>query len=101
MSSLADFKQVYDGYYIAESHDMYLYFSNTHLQGFAPRGSTIYDGLHGPLEAMNFIDDDHPLEDLGGEIHFPWCDSFTPIIKHLLQVCKKDGQASKCWRKHF
>ena len=101
MSYLDDFKQVYEKQYIAESHDVYLYFSNTHLQGFAPRGSTIYDGLHGPLEAVKFIDDDDPLEDLGGEIHFPWCDSFTPIIKHLLQACNKDGPANKCWEKHF
>ena len=34
-------------------------------------------------------------------MHLPWCDSFTPITKHLLKAFKKDGAASKCWRKHL
>ena len=68
MSYLTDVKQVYGGTCISEYYDVSpicFYFSNTHLQGFSPRGGTICDGFHGPLKAMNYVDAGHSLEDLG------------------------------------
>ena len=104
MSYLADLNQVYDKNCIARHHDIfivYLHFFNTHVQGFAPRGGTFSYGLHRPLWAMKNGDVGNSLGDIGEIMYSPWCDSLTPTIIHLLQACKKDGAANKCWDKHL
>ena len=104
MSYLADLTQVYDKHCISENNDIfiiYLHFLNTHVQVLAPRGGTFSYGLHEPLWAMNNGDVGHSLGDLREMMYSPWCDSLTPTIIHLLQACKKDGAANKCWGKHL
>ena len=95
---------MYDKHCIAEPHDVfiiYFHFLNTHMQVLALRGGTFADGLHKPLWAMNNGDVGHSLGDLGEMMNSSWCGSLTPTIIHLVQACKKDGAASKCWGECF
>ena len=50
---------------------------------------------------MNNGDVGHSLGDLGEMMYSSWCESSTPTILHLLQACKKDGAANKCWGEHL
>ena len=75
--------------------------SNTHLQNISPRGGIIYDGFHGPLKAMNYVDAGHSLKVLGKLLYYSWCDSCTTTMMHLFQAFRRDGAARKCWGRHF
>ena len=66
-----------------------------------PRWGTKYDGFHGPLKAMNYVDVGHSLEGLGNLIYPSWCDYFPPNMIHIFQEFKGDGVASKCWGGHL
>ena len=67
------------------------------MQVLDPRGGTFADGLHELLWAMNNGDVGHSLGNLEEMMYSSWCGSLTPTIIHLLQACKKDGAANKCW----
>ena len=100
MSYLTDSNQLCGKDCISEHHDIftiYFYFLTTHVEGIAPRGGTLSYFLHGLLGVMSNGDVDHSLEDFGKMMCSSWCDSLTPTIIHLLQACKKDGAANKCW----
>lgn len=104
MSYLTNLNQVYCKNCIFEHHSISticLYLLNTHVQGFAPRGGTFSYELLKPLWAMSNDDVSHSFGDIEERRCSSCYDSLTPIIVHLLQACKKDGAANKCWDKHF
>ena len=99
-----DVKQVYREAHSFEHYfvsPICLYFSDTHLQDMVPRWGTKYDGFHGPSKAMNYVDADHSLENLGKLLYSSWCDSFTPTMMYILQAFQRHEAANKCWGRHL
>ena len=72
MSYITDLNQEYGNTFIYKHHDVSticLYFLNTHVQGFAPRGGTFSYGLHGLLGAMSNGDVEHSLKYFGDMLY--------------------------------
>ena len=104
MSYPTDVKQVYREACLFEHYNLSpicLSFYNTHLQRISPKGGTIYDGFHGLLKAMNYVDASHSLDNLGKLLYSSWCDSFTPTMMYILQAFQRHEAANECWGRHL